>query len=70
MLLVRCPVCNTNLSEIGSSEEQEAHVKNCLDGGAGTTPQSAKYLVYKLQPESTLIGAECTFLAQNIQILH
>ena len=41
---------------------QELHVKQCLEGGAGTSPQSAKYLVYKLPGESTLVGIECKFL--------
>ncbi|KII94682.1 hypothetical protein PLICRDRAFT_96167, partial [Plicaturopsis crispa FD-325 SS-3] len=58
--LADCPVCNEILADLGSPAQQEAHVKNCLDGGSGTTPQSAKYLVYKLPPESALIGIECT----------
>jgi hypothetical protein len=33
----------------------------CLDGGSGTTPQAAKYLVYRLPDESALIGIECKF---------
>lgn len=38
---------------------QEAHVRNCLDGGKGHSPQIAKYLVYRLPGESSLIGIEC-----------
>ena len=36
-------------------------MKNCLEGGTGTVPQTAKYLVYKLPEESALIGTECKF---------
>ena len=57
----RCPVCNTNLADLGAPFQQEAHVKACLEGGNGTVPQTAKYLVYKLPAESALIGVECMF---------
>ncbi|KAH9938547.1 uncharacterized protein B0H18DRAFT_866827 [Fomitopsis serialis] len=57
--LAECPVCNTSLADLGAASKQEAHVKNCLEGGSGTTPQTAKYLVYKLPAESALIGIEC-----------
>ena len=55
----RCPVCNLNLNDVGPPNVQEAHVKNCLEGGTGAVPQTAKYLVYKLPEESALIGIEC-----------
>ena len=42
--------------------EQEAHVKSCLDGSRGQSPQTAKYLVYQLPGESTLIGIECKIM--------
>lgn len=61
----RCPVCNSNLADLGDAYEQESHVKNCLDGGSGTTPQAAKYLVYKLPAESTLIGVECVICLEE-----
>jgi hypothetical protein len=54
-----CPVCYQNLNDLGDASAQEAHVKSCLEGGAGTSPKSAKYLVYKLPGESPLIGIEC-----------
>ncbi|SJL02266.1 uncharacterized protein ARMOST_05592 [Armillaria ostoyae] len=60
--LAECPVCNRNLDTIGNASEQEIHVKNCLEGGSGTTPQTAKYLVYSLPAESTLIGVECELI--------
>jgi hypothetical protein len=41
---------------------QELHVRQCLEGGTGTSPQSAKYLVYKLPGESTLVGVECELI--------
>lgn len=58
-------MCNTNLADIGDASEQEIHVKNCLDGGSGATPQPAKYLVYKLPAESTLIGVECVICLEE-----
>jgi hypothetical protein len=57
--LAECPVCNENLDDLGPPSVQELHVKQCLDGGAGASPQSAKYLVYKLPGESSLVGVEC-----------
>ena len=61
-----CPVCGVNLVDIGPAPLQEAHVKNCLEGGTGTSPQSAKYLVYKLPEESALIGTECKSLTPRV----
>lgn len=60
--LAECPVCNENLEDLGPPSVQELHVKQCLEGGAGTSPQSAKYLVYKLPGESTLVGIECKLI--------
>ncbi|KIY52340.1 FYVE-domain-containing protein [Fistulina hepatica ATCC 64428] len=57
--LAECPVCSTNLEQVGDASAQEAHVRNCLEGGPGAAPQSSKYLVYSLQPGSVLIGTEC-----------
>jgi hypothetical protein len=59
-MVYRCPVCNQNLAEIGAVPAQEMHVKTCLEGGSGATPQAAKYLVYRLPAESVLIGVECS----------
>ncbi|KAH7916333.1 hypothetical protein BJ138DRAFT_996133 [Hygrophoropsis aurantiaca] len=63
--LADCPVCSTSLSDLGSPAEQESHVKNCLEGGAGATPQAAKYLVYKLPAESALLGVECVICLEE-----
>ena len=49
----RCPVCNFGLEQLGDTEMQENHIKECLEG-------AAKYLVYDLPAEKGLIGAECT----------
>ncbi|KAG1833009.1 hypothetical protein EV424DRAFT_1342041 [Suillus variegatus] len=57
--LAECPVCSTSLADLGLPAEQEAHVKICLEGDAETTPQAAKYLVYKLPGESALLGVIC-----------
>lgn len=58
-MIYSCPVCNRSLAELGLVSEQESHVRNCLEGGSGATPQAAKYLVYRLPAESALIGIEC-----------
>ncbi|KAF8897415.1 hypothetical protein BD779DRAFT_1432389, partial [Infundibulicybe gibba] len=63
--LAECPVCNRSLEEVGTVSEQEAHVKSCLDGGSGATPQAAKYLVYRLPAESVLIGVECVICLEE-----
>ena len=60
--LAECPVCNENLEDLGPPSLQELHVKQCLEGGTGTSPPSAKYLVYKLPGESTLVGVECKLI--------
>jgi hypothetical protein len=62
---IRCPVCGNDLADLGTSEEQEIHVKSCLEGGGGATSQSAKYLVYKLPAESILIGTECVICLEE-----
>ena len=53
-----CPVCNLSLERFGSAAEQEAHVRECLEGDVNET-QAARYLVYKLPADSVLIGIEC-----------
>lgn len=63
--LAECPVCNSNLSDLGPAAVQEAHVRNCLEGGNGAAPQTAKYLVYKLPAESALIGVECAICLEE-----
>ncbi|KAJ8464010.1 hypothetical protein ONZ51_g9875 [Trametes cubensis] len=63
--LAECPVCNVSLGDLGAAEVQENHVKNCLEGGSGKVPQSAKYLVYKLPAESALIGTECVICLEE-----
>ena len=40
-------------------------MKNCLEGGTGQPPQTAKYLVYKLPAESSLIGTECVICLEE-----
>ncbi|GLB33681.1 putative protein present in Fab1, YOTB, Vac1, and EEA1 [Lyophyllum shimeji] len=63
--LAECPVCNRNLDEFRTANEQEAHVKSCLEGGSGTTPQVARYLVYRLPAESVLLGVECVICLEE-----
>ncbi|KIJ70229.1 hypothetical protein HYDPIDRAFT_78867 [Hydnomerulius pinastri MD-312] len=57
--LAECPVCGTGFADLGLPADQEAHVRSCLEGGAGSMPQAPKYLVYKLPAESALLGVEC-----------
>jgi len=63
--LAECPVCNKNLDEFETAHEQESHVKSCLEGGSGSAPQAAKYLVYRLPAESTLLGVECVICLEE-----
>lgn len=63
--LPRCPVCGQDLLALGMPDEQEAHVKGCLEGGAGASNQAAKYLVYKLPAESVLVGTECVICLED-----
>ncbi|GJE84451.1 ankyrin unc44 [Phanerochaete sordida] len=63
--LADCPVCGVNLYDVGPAPLQEAHVRNCLEGGSSASPQTAKYLVYKLPEESALIGTECVICLEE-----
>ncbi|QRW16388.1 ankyrin repeats [Rhizoctonia solani] len=65
--LADCPVCNQNLSDLGSAAVQEDHVRMCLEGGrSGPASQTAaRYLVYKLPAESALIGTECVICLEE-----
>lgn len=67
--LADCPVCNQNLDEVGDAQEQETHVKQCLEGNSGTpqtdNPKPAKYLVYPLPAESALLGMECVICLEE-----
>ncbi|KAG9104717.1 hypothetical protein FRC06_011611 [Ceratobasidium sp. 370] len=63
--LADCPVCGQNLADLGSAAVQEDHVRVCLEGGAGASNQSARYLVYKLPAESALIGTECVICLEE-----
>ncbi|TDL29708.1 hypothetical protein BD410DRAFT_37290 [Rickenella mellea] len=63
--LADCPVCGQNLADLGLASEQETHVKSCLEGGVGSLHQPAKYLVYRLPGESTLVGTECVICLEE-----
>ncbi|KDQ64734.1 hypothetical protein JAAARDRAFT_236595 [Jaapia argillacea MUCL 33604] len=63
--LAECPVCNQDLEGLGPPPVQEAHVRHCLEGGAGTSPSTARYLVYRLPAESALIGVECVICLEE-----
>lgn len=57
--LNECPVCSTTLAKLGSSEEQEAHVRACLENGGGGSIQGGRYLGEYLPDLATL----CSFAA-------
>ncbi|KIJ37402.1 hypothetical protein M422DRAFT_178156, partial [Sphaerobolus stellatus SS14] len=64
--LADCPVCGQNLAELGTVGRQEAHVRGCLEGPRDPAiQQPVKYLVYKLQDDSSLIGVECTICLEE-----
>ncbi|SNX85550.1 uncharacterized protein MEPE_04259 [Melanopsichium pennsylvanicum] len=63
--LTECPVCSTSLSALGNSEEQEAHVRNCLENGGGGSLQGGRYLVYKLPENSPIVGKECSICMED-----
>lgn len=48
--LTECPVCGIHLGGLGGREEQEEHVKDCLETGGGSIVQGGRYLVFKLPP--------------------
>ncbi|SGY34906.1 BQ5605_C002g01699 [Microbotryum silenes-dioicae] len=56
--LADCPVCGLVLASLGDREEQELHVKICLESGGGSIVQNGRYLVFRLQP-GPLENSEC-----------
>jgi hypothetical protein len=63
--LTECPVCSTSLQQLGGSEEQEAHVRNCLENGGGGSMQGGRYLVYRLPENSPIVGKECSICMED-----
>lgn len=63
--LTECPVCSTSLAALGGSEEQESHVRNCLENGGGGSLQGGRYLVYKLPENSPIVGKECSICMED-----
>ncbi|KAI5826825.1 hypothetical protein K523DRAFT_340622 [Schizophyllum commune Tattone D] len=63
--LAECPVCGSNLDDLGTAAEQEAHVKACLEGGTGAPPRTGRYLVYPLPAGSVLVGTECVICLEE-----
>ncbi|KAJ2961996.1 hypothetical protein NQZ79_g2755 [Umbelopsis isabellina] len=60
-----CPVCGRRLSSVGASKgDQELHVQSCLNGENPVLPR-LKYILYRLQGDSSLIGQECTICFEN-----
>lgn len=42
--LSECPVCGSDLPELGGRAEQEEHVKQCLETGRGAIASNGRYL--------------------------
>lgn len=42
--LSECPVCGSDLPELGGRSEQEEHVKECLETGGGAIASNGRYL--------------------------
>lgn len=52
--LVECPVCGTTLASLGSREDQEGHVRECLESGGGSIA-SGRYLGASSPPSLPLL---------------
>jgi hypothetical protein len=67
ILFPSCPVCERALNGLGTAVDQEAHVRNCLEGGGGLNAQMSRYVNYKLPAGSVKIGSECkqSLIQQN-----
>ncbi|GAA5902200.1 hypothetical protein JCM6882_006727 [Rhodosporidiobolus microsporus] len=64
--LVECPVCGTTLAQVGDKAQQESHIRDCLERGAGSIA-SGRYLVFKLPP-GPLVGEECRICFEEFEI--
>ncbi|KAI8327182.1 ankyrin repeat-containing domain protein [Blakeslea trispora] len=63
-MMIECPVCSTSLLDYHSSIEQEQHVQSCLARGSSS---AMRYVVYKLNANSTLIGQECVICFEEFR---
>ncbi|GAA5831894.1 hypothetical protein JCM11251_003923 [Rhodosporidiobolus azoricus] len=64
--LVECPVCGTTLAQLGDKAQQEGHVRECLERGAGSIA-SGRYLVFNL-PQGPLVGEECRICFEEFEV--
>jgi hypothetical protein len=66
-VLTECPVCGFKLSSLMNTQDQEDHVRNCLNNGRASTVQAHRYLVFKLG-ESPLVGQECSICFVEFEV--
>ncbi|CAO1635991.1 unnamed protein product [Jaminaea pallidilutea] len=78
--LNECPVCSTTLAILGGQEDQEEHIRNCLENGGGGGASGSgmggtadsgfhignRYLVYKLPEGSPIVGKECVICLEEL----
>ncbi|PWN26434.1 FYVE-domain-containing protein [Jaminaea rosea] len=64
--LNECPVCNVTLAQFGCQQDQEEHLRICLENGGGGSVQGGRYLVYRLQEDSPIISKECVICFEEL----
>ncbi|KAI8069134.1 ankyrin repeat-containing domain protein [Gilbertella persicaria] len=65
-MMTECPVCVAPLFDFNSVQEQEQHIQSCLSKGQASS--SVRYVVYKLNSDSTLIGQECVICFEEFKL--
>ncbi|KAK9727773.1 hypothetical protein K7432_001592 [Basidiobolus ranarum] len=65
-----CPVCFTLLQSISIDRGgQERHVKECLETrGFSSSPRGSRYLNFKLNEDSNLLGQECPICFEEFEL--
>ena len=68
--LIECPVCRTDLRQFGDEDLQAVHVASCLEGHSSSPSFTggSRYVVYRLQEGSPLIGMECVICFEEFQV--
>ncbi|KAI9313101.1 hypothetical protein BX666DRAFT_733099 [Dichotomocladium elegans] len=64
-MMLDCPVCGKGLDEFGGTAEQEDHVQACLSANTSAAMSGIRYVVYKLPPDSALLGQECVICLEE-----
>ena len=58
-VMLECPVCAKNLTGYLTVQAGEDHVKSCLEGNHASSTSGVRFVVYRLNENSTMIGQEC-----------